>query len=141
MAMRFATLALVAVFLPACTSIAQEAAPATQKTVTLPAWRLMREIKSQREMPPTTWIFAGSRVLDNGVYAADQTGYLISIVNFDLTVVDTPRLASNANETLEWKTNLDVMPATGTKVTLLIEPAGKIEANELAGLAAAATRR
>src|SRR5207253_959123 len=39
------------------------------KAVTLPAWRLMREIKSKREMPPTTWIFAGSRVLDNGVYA------------------------------------------------------------------------
>jgi hypothetical protein len=98
------------------------------KAVTLPAWRLMRDLKNKREMPPTTWIFAGSRVLDNGIYAADQTGYLISIVNFDLTVIDTPRLASNANETLEWETNLDVMPATGTKVTLLIEPAGKIEA-------------
>src|SRR5439155_9662657 len=81
------------------------------KPVTLPAWRLMREIKSKREMPPTTWIFAGSRTMENDRYAADATGYLVSIVNFDLTVIDTPKLASNANETLEWEASLDVMPA------------------------------
>jgi len=96
------------------------------KTVTLPAWRLLREIKSKREMPPTTWIFAGSRMMDNDVYAADTTGYLISIVNFDLTVIDTPKLASNANETLEWETNLDEMPAKGSKMTLIIEPAKEV---------------
>jgi hypothetical protein len=95
------------------------------KTVTWPAWALMREIRTKRPMPATTWIFAGSRVMDNGVYAADRTGYLVSIVNFDLTVIDTPKLASNANETLEWEINPKVVPPTGTKVTLLIEPAGK----------------
>lgn len=94
------------------------------KTVALPAYRLMREMKSKREMPPTTWIFAGSRVMENGVYAADQTGYLVSVVNFDLTVIDIPRLASNANETLEWETNTALVPKAGTKVTLVITPAG-----------------
>ncbi|MEA2710441.1 MAG: hypothetical protein QOF78_3042 [Phycisphaerales bacterium] len=98
------------------------------KQVTLPAYRLMRDVKNKREMPPMTWIFAGSRMMEGDVYAADRTGYLISVVNFDFTVIDIPQLASNANETLQWETNLDVMPPKGTKVTLIIEPAGKVQA-------------
>jgi hypothetical protein len=94
------------------------------KVISLPAYRLMRDIRSKKEMPPLTWIFAGSRVMDDGNYAADVTGYLVSIVNFDLTVIDVPALVSNANETLEWETNLDLMPPAGKKVSMIIEPAG-----------------
>ena len=108
------------------------------RSVTVPAWRLMRDLKTKREMPPMTFIFAGSRIMDDGVYAADKTGYLISVVNFDLTVIDIPQLASNANETLEWGANLDVLPATGTKVILTIEPAGKIETPPAAATQASA---
>ena len=98
------------------------------KTIDMPAYRLLRDVHTQREMKPMTWIFAGSRVMPDGVSAADQTGYLVSVVNFELTVIDIPQLASSANETLEWETNLDLMPASGAKVTMIIEPAGKIEA-------------
>ncbi len=94
------------------------------KKIEVPAYRLMREIKSKKEMPALTWIFAGSRVMENGVYAADQTGYLVSVVNFDLTVIDIPKLASSANETLEWETNVERMPPAGTPVTLVITPTG-----------------
>jgi hypothetical protein len=92
-----------------------------------PAYRLMRDVKTKKEMPRTTWIFTGSRLLEDNTYAADATGYLVSVVNFDLTVIDTPQLASSANETLEWEINADLMPARGTKATLTIEPAGKVE--------------
>jgi hypothetical protein len=85
----------------------------------------MRSVKTKQPMPALTWIFAGSRVMDDGNYAADVTGYLVSIVNFDLTVIDVPALASNANELLEWETNLDEMPDAGAPVTMVIEPAGK----------------
>jgi hypothetical protein len=108
------------------------------KSITVPAWRLMRDLKTKREMPPMTFIFAGSRVMDDGVYAADKTGYLISVVNFDLTVIDIPKLASNANETLEWGANLDVLPDMGAKVILTIEPAGKVEAPPIAATQATA---
>lgn len=94
------------------------------KTVRVPGYKVMRDARTKKAMPPMTWIFAGSRMID-GRYAADETGYLISVVNFDLTVIDVPELASNANETLEWETDLDAMPAAaGTKVTMIIEPAG-----------------
>jgi hypothetical protein len=93
-------------------------------SVALPAYRMMRGVKSKEPMPVLTWIFAGSRVMPDGNYAADVTGYLVSIVNFELTVIDIPKLASSNNETLEWETNLDVMPPLGTRVWMVIEPAG-----------------
>src|SRR5262245_37444018 len=95
------------------------------KTVKLPANQLMRDIRTKKAMPATTWIFAGSRVMPDGVYAADVTGYVVSIVNFDLTLIDIPELASNSNETLEWEANLDALPALGTPVTMIIEPLDK----------------
>ena len=106
------------------------------KRVSLPAYKLMRSVKTKQPMPPLTWIFAGSRVMEDGNYAADVTGYLVSIVNFDLTVIDVPALASNANEMLEWETNLDEMPAAGAAVTMVIEPAGAdVEAPKALGAA------
>jgi hypothetical protein len=95
------------------------------KLVSEPASRWMRDIKTKKLMPRTTWIFAGSRVMPDGNYAADSTGYLISVVNFDMTVIDIPDLASANNETLEWERNPDTVPKAGTKVTMVIEPAGK----------------
>ncbi|HEY7117123.1 MAG TPA: YdjY domain-containing protein, partial [Tepidisphaeraceae bacterium] len=66
------------------------------KTIHVPAYRMMRNVKTKKEMPPMTWIFAGSRLMEDGKYAADTTGYLVSVVNFDLTVIDIPELASSA---------------------------------------------
>jgi hypothetical protein len=95
------------------------------KLVSEPANRWMRDIKTKKVMPPTTWIFAGSRVMPDGTYAADSTGYLVSVVNFDMTPIDIPDLASSSNETLEWERNPETVPKAGTKVTMVIEPAGK----------------
>ncbi|HEX4056588.1 MAG TPA: YdjY domain-containing protein [Tepidisphaeraceae bacterium] len=94
------------------------------KTVVVPANRMMRSVKTTQEMPPMSWVFDGSRILPDGRYAADLTGYVVSIVNFDLTMIDVPELASNANETLEWEYNPALVPPLGTPVTMIIEPAG-----------------
>jgi hypothetical protein len=94
------------------------------KAVSEPVSRWMRDIKTKKPMPRTTWIFAGSRVMPDGNYAADSTGYLISVVNFDMTVIDIPDLASANNESLEWERNPETVPKAGTKVTMVIEPAG-----------------
>ena len=94
------------------------------QTVTMPANKLMRSVRNKQPMPSLTWIFAGSRVLEDGTYGADPTGYVVSICNFDLCLIDVPALVSSANETLEWERNPDTVPATGTPVTMIIEPAG-----------------
>ncbi len=90
---------------------------------TIPANRLVRSVKTHDEMPLQTWVFDGSRILPDGQYAANLTGYVVSIVNFDMTMIDVPELASNSNETLEWEYNPAICPRTGTKVTMIIEPA------------------
>lgn len=95
------------------------------KVVSSPAFRWMRDVKTKKEPKGFTWVFTGSRVMPDGKYAADVTGYLVSVVNFDLTVIDIPELASSANETLEWERNPDVAAKPGTKVWMVIEPTGK----------------
>ncbi len=94
------------------------------KTLIVPANRMMRSVKAKQEMPPMSWVFDGSRILPDGRYAADLTGYVVSIVNFDMTMIDVPELASNANETLEWEYNPDMVPPQGAPVTMIIEPGG-----------------
>lgn len=94
------------------------------QAVTLPAGRLVRDLRDGQPMPDRPFVFTGSRVLDDGRYAADVTGYVVSVVNFDLSPIDVPRVASNANELLEWQTNPDVAPEMGARVTMILEPVG-----------------
>jgi hypothetical protein len=94
------------------------------KTVSYPANRWLRDVKSHKECPSFTWVFTGSRVMQDGKFAADVTGYVVSVVNFDLTLIDIPELRSSDNETLEWERNPDLMPKNGTKVWMVIEPTG-----------------
>ena len=95
------------------------------KTVSYPAYRWLRDIRTKKEARAFTWIFAGSRPTQEGRYGADDTGYVATLVNFDYALIDIPNLASNSNDLLEWERNAELMPEKGAKVTLVIEPAGK----------------
>jgi len=108
------------------------------RAMDVPAYRMMRSIKTRNEMPAAVWVFDGSRVMPDGLYAADMTGYVVSICNFDLTMIDVPKMVSNSNETLEWEYNPDLVPPKGTAVTMVIEPAPASEATtQPAGISAA----
>ncbi len=65
----------------------------------------------------------GAPTLEDGEYSADVTGYLVTVVNFEHTVIDIPELKSNKNESLEWEINPQVMPKRNTPVWLIIEAA------------------
>jgi hypothetical protein len=93
------------------------------KTTVIPASRLMRSVKDRTAMPDVHWVFVGAPTLDDGEYAADVTGYLITVVNFEHTVIDIPQLKSSKNESLEWEINPEVMPKRNTPIWLIIEPA------------------
>ncbi|HEX4793372.1 MAG TPA: YdjY domain-containing protein [Humisphaera sp.] len=94
------------------------------KTISYPAYRWLRNQKTKQEPKAFTWVFAGSRVMPDNKFAADVTGYVVSICNFDLTMIDVPELVSSANETLEWERNAELMPKAGAKVWMVIEPSG-----------------
>ena len=99
------------------------------KTVNYPAARWLISVKTKKSPPAFTWVYTGSRMMPDGKFAADVTGYVVSIVNFDLTLIDVPELVSSANETLEWQRNAALMPKTGTKVWMIIEAVGGKDAN------------
>lgn len=88
------------------------------------AGRLVRDLEDGHPMPSRPFVFSGSRVLEDGVYAADITGQLVSLVNFEYSLMDVPELASNANETLEWEINPETMPPEGAMVWMVLEPVG-----------------
>jgi hypothetical protein len=89
----------------------------------VPAWRWMRDIKTKKEPTEFAWVFTGSRTFGDGTYAADTTGYLVGVINNELSILDVPALKSRALEARDWERNPDVMPATGTKVTMILSPA------------------
>lgn len=90
------------------------------RTVRKPADRLVRPLRREGPTAPLRWVFAGSRVMEDGVYAADVTGYVVSLVNFELSPIDVPQLASSSNDLLEWEINPDEMPPRGSAVTLIL---------------------
>jgi hypothetical protein len=94
------------------------------KTISYPAYRWLRDVKTKKECKSFSWVFCGSRIMKDGRYAADDTGYIVSIVNFDFVMIDIPEFASSNNDLLEWERNPDLMPEKGTKVWMVIEPTG-----------------
>ena len=94
------------------------------RTVRERAGRLIRDVKTHRPMDNRPFVFVGSKFLDDGQYAADVTGQIVSLVNFEYTVLDVPQVASNANEMLEWEVDPDVAPPPGTAVTMILTVIG-----------------
>ena len=92
------------------------------KLITLPATKLMRHVRSHDTMKEFLWIFAGSHQREDGAYLADLTGYVVSLVNFEHTLIDVPRLASASNDTLEWAMNPEIGLQQGQSVTMILEP-------------------
>jgi len=93
------------------------------KRVRIPAYRLMRNVKTKAEMPASCWVFAGSATTPDGEYAADIRGHLISVVNFPDSTIDVPEVKSSSNETLEWEVNRELAPPRDAKVWVVIEKA------------------
>lgn len=88
----------------------------------VPAGKFIREVRTQKPAPAFTWVFTGSRVMEDGVYAADVTGYVVTMVNFELSLIDVPKIAGEVQETLEWEVDPVSVPAVGTPMTLIIQP-------------------
>jgi len=62
--------------------------------------------------------------MEDGNYAADATGYVVSVLNNELTIIDIPTLASRALETRDLERNADLLPPAGSTIWMTIEPAG-----------------
>ena len=88
----------------------------------VPAYRWMRDVHTKKEAAPFTWCFTGSRTFD-GVYAADQTGSLVGVINNENSVLDVPALRGRALEARDYERNAALLPPAGTPVTMVLSPA------------------
>lgn len=89
---------------------------------------------SGRAFPADAWVFAGSRLRPNTPsmgpgehYVADRTGSVVGIVTFgDETVAFREVLPDRAEvEAPGWQARTARLPAPGTRVELVIRPAGR----------------
>ena len=93
------------------------------KNVKAPAYEWMRDVKTKKTAPPMSWVFTGSKLTEDHSYAADSTGSLIGVINNELSVLDVPALKSRALEARDFERNPDLIPSTGTAVTMILSPA------------------
>ncbi|MCP4378130.1 MAG: hypothetical protein GY794_18395, partial [bacterium] len=74
---------------------------------------------------PKRWIFVGSHMLPNNVYAADVNGEIVSVSNFSSSLIDVPFESSSStgkgNLQAEYSCSSKV-PPIGTEVKVTIAP-------------------
>jgi len=78
---------------------------------------------------PSTFLFAGSRLRDNGAgprqYLADLSGNVISIATFGDELLCLPGVHASANDALMWRVDGRELPKVGSPVTLRLRPLRK----------------
>ncbi len=98
------------------------------KLITMPAQKWLRTAEGNKECDQD-WVFAGSKFVqdpDNPtkpIYLANQ-GDIICTANMDTAMMDLPIRSSGALESRLFTTNPEVIPEIGTKVVVVLEPAG-----------------
>ncbi len=97
------------------------------KTVTLPAQEWIRDIEKKKPMA-VDWVFAGSKLVINPLepnkppmYLAND-GDVISISNFDCSLLDLPIRSTAENANLNYEAFTEKIPAQETKVRVILEP-------------------
>lgn len=82
----------------------------------------IRDVETRKSVVQRNWVFAGSSVDRAGHYAADGDGAVISVVNFSSSIVDLPKIRSDANAELRWEAFTERMPEAQSPVTLIVKP-------------------
>lgn len=85
-----------------------------------------RESAREELLPTHTFLFAGSRLIDNEsgprTYLGDRNGNLISLATFGDELLCLPGVYSRDNQALLWEINTKALPAPETRVYLRLRP-------------------
>lgn len=85
----------------------------------------MLDLKRQRPMARRHWLFAGSTRMEDGQFFADVDGTVVTVVNFNSSLLALPELHSDSDAELWLVANTEAIPAIGTPVTLILRPVKK----------------
>jgi hypothetical protein len=85
----------------------------------------MTDVTRRKPMERVPWLFTGSYRLKDGTFAANIEGTLVTVVDFDSSVVALPGLHTSSNAELWLEANTEAIPPIGTQVTLILRPANR----------------
>ncbi|HVP13515.1 MAG TPA: YdjY domain-containing protein [Phycisphaerae bacterium] len=85
----------------------------------------MTDVARSKPMERTHWLFTGSDRLQDGTFYANVEGTVVTVVDFDSSVVALPDPHTSSNAALWLEANTDAIPPIGTKVTLILRPASR----------------
>lgn len=80
---------------------------------------LVRQSADRKSPAALQWVFAGSRLLPDGRFAADGDGTVACVVDFDSALIAVDSSHSSDNELLWLEANPDTLPKRGTPCTLI----------------------
>ncbi len=85
----------------------------------------MMDAAKKSPMRRTPWLFTGSRREDDGTFAANIEGTLVTVVDFPSSLLGLPASHSESDSQLWLLANTDAIPPVGAKVTMILRPALK----------------
>jgi hypothetical protein len=98
------------------------------RKVTVPAQSWVRDGRTGKPMQ-VDWVFAGSHLVSNPldrngpkIYLANEEGAIISVSNFESSVLDLPVKSSKDDAELSYEAFTEHIPPEGTKVVVVLEP-------------------
>jgi hypothetical protein len=80
----------------------------------------MRKIRTNEPIDTLPWVFAGSYLLDDGMFAADSEGTVVTVVDFRSALIALANSFSADNAELWTEPMTDRIPPLDTPVTLVI---------------------
>ena len=93
------------------------------QTIEVSACDWMTNVTRNKPMERIPWLFTGSYRLKDGTFAANIEGTVVTVVDFDSSVVALPDLHTSSNAELWLEANAEAIPPVGTQVTLILRPA------------------
>ncbi len=83
-------------------------------------WMLDAQLK--RPMAKTHWLFTGSERMEDGAFAANYEGTIVTVVDFPSSLLSLPTSHSDSDAELWLRANTPAVPPLGTKVTMILRP-------------------
>ena len=94
-------------------------------TRTVNVWEWMIDTKHGERPALREWVFCGSRMLRDNVFAADADGAVVCVVDFDTALIGLAETHSADNALLWVAANPEEVPPAGSPCTLLVRAAGE----------------
>jgi hypothetical protein len=82
----------------------------------------MYNVNTKRPMSRTHWLFTGSEHYQDGTFAANIEGTIVTVVDFPSAILSLPASHTDSDAELWLKANTEDIPPVGTKVVLILRP-------------------